>query len=88
LTVTVTPAIVSVPVRAAPALGATVKVTVPLSTPPVPDVTEIHDTLLTTDHAQPGEVPTDTDVPVVPAPGTETLDGMTLAKQACETVTV
>jgi hypothetical protein len=78
-----------VPVRAAaPVLAATVKVTVALSTPPVPDVTEIHDTLLTTDHAQPGEVPTDTDVPVDPVPATEMLDGVTVVKQACETVTV
>lgn len=50
VTVNVRVAIVSVPVRAAPELGATVKVTDPLPVPVVPDVTTIHGALLVAVH--------------------------------------
>jgi hypothetical protein len=53
VTVNVCPAIVSVPVRAAPELAATVKLTVPLPVPEPPDVTVIQLTFATAVHAQP-----------------------------------
>jgi hypothetical protein len=69
-------------------LVATVNVTVPLSTPPGPDVIEIHDTLLTAVHVQVATVPNDTDVPVDPGAGTVIVDGVMVKEHACETVTV
>jgi hypothetical protein len=77
LTVTVWFATVNVPVRAAPAFAATVNVTVPFAMPLDPDAIEIHTTLLTAVHGQPGEAVTETDVPAEPVEGTDTLDGLT-----------
>ena len=50
VTVNVWPAMVSVPFRGAPPLAATVNETDPLPLPDAPDVTVIHDTLLTAVH--------------------------------------
>lgn len=50
ITVNVRPAIVSVPVRAAPLFAATLKATEPLPAPIAPDVTVIHDALLAAVH--------------------------------------
>jgi hypothetical protein len=77
-----------VPVRAGPALAATVKVTVPLSIPPDPEVIEIQDALLETVHAHVATVVTVTDVPMDPLAGRSIVVGVTLKEQACETVTV
>jgi len=77
LTVTVCPAIVTVPVRAAPAFAATVNDTVLFAVPLDPDAIEIHATVLTAVHGQPVEAVTDTDVPAEPVEGTDTLDGLT-----------
>jgi hypothetical protein len=74
LTVTVRPAIVSVPDRAASLFAATAIVTVPLPLPLAPDAIEIHETLLAAVHAQPPEVITDTEVPVDPVAGMEIVD--------------
>jgi len=57
------------PVRSAPVLGPTEKVTDPL--PPAPaDVTVIHGALLTAVHGQPVPVRTETDRPLAPPAGT------------------
>jgi len=77
LTVTICPAIVTVPVRAAPALAATVNDTIPFAVPLDPDAIEIHATVLTAVHGQPVEAVTDTDIPAEPVDGTDTLDGVT-----------
>jgi hypothetical protein len=77
LTVTICPAIVTVPVRATPAFAATVNDTVPLAVPLAPDAIEIHATVLTAVHGQPVEAVTDTDVPADPVEGTDSLDGLT-----------
>ena len=74
---TVCPATVTVPVRAAPALAATVNVAVPFAVPLDPDAIEIHATVLAAVHGQPSEAVTDTDMPVEPVDGTDTLDGVT-----------
>src|SRR5215203_1735641 len=58
VTVNVWPAIVSVPVRAAPALTAMVKPTDPLPLPPGPEVIDAQETLLTAVHAQPASAVT------------------------------
>jgi hypothetical protein len=50
-------------------------VTVPLPLPLDPDTIEIHETLLEAVHAHAAEVFTDTEVPVDPVAGTETVDG-------------
>ena len=60
LTVNVWPAMVIVPVRAAPVLAATVKATVPLPLPLAPLVTVSHDAVLAAVHAQPVGLVTDT----------------------------
>ena len=52
-------------------------VTVPLPLPVDPEVIEIHAALLETDHAHAAEVVTTTDVPVEPAAGIATVDGLT-----------
>src|SRR5262245_22786420 len=62
-TVTVCPAIVSVPMRAPPAFAATMKVTVPLPLRPESLVKVIHGALLTTVHVQPDVVVTVTGPP-------------------------
>jgi hypothetical protein len=58
------PATVTVPVRAVDVLAVTLISTVPLPFPLPPDVTLIHDALLTAVHTQP--LPLVTDVVVVP----------------------
>jgi hypothetical protein len=67
VTVNVRPAIVNVPVRAAPVLAATVNVIDPLPLPVAPEVTVIHGTLLAAVHAHPPAVVTVTGVPAPPA---------------------
>ena len=74
-TVTVWPAIVSVPLRAEPALTAIVNVTVPLSFPALPDVTEMNASLLLAAHAQPVACEPIVTAPVPPADWNEKLDG-------------
>jgi hypothetical protein len=66
VTVKVWPAIVNAPVRAAPVLAATVKVTDPLPLPVAPEVTVIHCTLLAAVHAHPTAAVTVTGVPAPP----------------------
>ena len=77
MTVTVWFATVNVPVRAAPALAATVNITFPFAVPLDPDAIEIHATVLAAVHGQPVEAVTDTDIPAEPVDGTDTLDGVT-----------
>ena len=67
-TVNVAPAIVIVPVRAAPALTAEVKVTVPLPLPLVPDVIVSQDVAVDDVQAHPVPAVTATGVPAPPAP--------------------
>jgi hypothetical protein len=70
LTVKVWPAIVSVPVRAAPPFAAMVKFTVPVPLPEAGALTVSHWALLVAVHAQPAVVVTVTGVPAPPtAPG-------------------
>jgi len=69
VTVNVCPAIVRVPVRAAPAFAATANATVPLPLPVAPDVMVIHGALLLAVHAQPAVVVT-SELPVPPAAAT------------------
>jgi hypothetical protein len=66
VTVKVCPAIVTVPVRAAPALAATENVIDPLPLPVVPEITVIHGTLLAAVHAHPAAALTETGVPPPP----------------------
>lgn len=66
VTVKVRPAIVNVPVRAAPVLAATVKAVDPLPLPAAPEVTVIQGTLLAAVHAHPAAAVTVTGVPVPP----------------------
>jgi len=63
-------AIVSVPVRAAPELAATVKPTDPVPVPVAPEVTEIHDAPLVAVHRHALVVVTATGVPAPPAAAT------------------
>jgi hypothetical protein len=74
-TVSVRPAMVSVPVRAAPVLAATVNDTAPLPVPFVVDVIVIHGALLTALHAQPACAWISTDCTAAPAAGALTLEG-------------
>jgi hypothetical protein len=67
VTVSVCPAIVTVPERDVPVLAATVKVIDPLPLPVVPEVTVIHGTLLAAVHAHPAAALTVTGVPGPPA---------------------
>jgi hypothetical protein len=76
--VTVCPAIVSVPVREAPLLEATLNVTVPAPLPLVRPVTEIHAMLLLAVHSHPALAVTDTDSPSVTAAETEMVRGETV----------
>ena len=71
-TVKVWPAIVSVPLRAAPVFAATEKLTVPLPFPDAPEVTVIQLSALTAVHAQPVSAVTETDR--VPPPATTVVD--------------
>jgi hypothetical protein len=66
VTVKICPAIITVPVRAAPVLAATEKVIDPLPLP-APEVTVIHGTLLAAVHAHPTAVLTETGFPAPPA---------------------
>jgi hypothetical protein len=66
VTVNVRAATLSVPLRAAPVLAATLKVTVPLPLFVAPDVIVAHDTLLVADHAHPAAATTATGVPAPP----------------------
>jgi hypothetical protein len=68
-TVKVWLATVIVPVRAAPVFAATLNSTVPFPLPLAPDVTVIHDALLTAVHVQVLAVETATAVPGPPAAG-------------------
>jgi len=70
LTVKARVAIVSVPVRAAPVLAATVKPTEALPVPVAPDVIVIHDALLLAVHRHALVVVTMTGVPVPPVAAT------------------
>jgi hypothetical protein len=76
--VTVCPAIVSVPVREAPLLAATLNVTVSVPLPLVRPVTEIHAVLLLAVHSHPALAVTDTDSPAVTAAETEMVRGETV----------
>ena len=68
VTVKVRPAIVSVPMRAAPVFAATVKPTDPLPVPLAPEVIVSHEgSLLVAVQVQPADVDTVTGVPVPPA---------------------
>ena len=67
VTVNGRPAIVSVPVRAAPVLEATLNATEPLPVPVAPDVTVIHEALLLAVHWQVLAAETVTGVPAPPA---------------------
>jgi len=88
-TVTVCPAIVSVPVRAAPLFAATENVTVPLPLRLESLVTVIHGALLTAVHVQPDVVVTVTGSPFPPALPMVSLKGaMAYMHPACVTVTV
>ena len=71
VTVNVSPAIVSVPMRALPVLEATLKPTLPFPFPLAPAVTVIHGALLDAVHAHPALVET---VTVVPGPPAESKD--------------
>jgi hypothetical protein len=70
VTVKVWPAIVNVPVRAAPVLAATVKAIDPLPRPAAPEVTVIHATLLVAVHAHPPAAVIATGVPAPPVAAT------------------
>jgi hypothetical protein len=69
LIVTVRPATVAVPLRAAPPFAATVSCTVPSPVPPAPDGTLIHATLDAAVHRHPPDVSTET-LTVPPAAAT------------------
>ena len=71
MTVNVWPAIVSVPLRAAPVLAATLNSTDPLPLPLAPEVMLIQDALVDAVHVQPPVVDTDTGAP---APADATTD--------------
>ena len=74
VTVKVWPAMVIVPIRAAPVLAATVKLTDPVPVPLAPAVIVIHDgALLTAVHAH---VPPVVTVIAVPAPPASTIDSL------------
>src|SRR5688572_14578366 len=77
----------SVPVRAAPLLAATVKLTVPLPVPDAPAVIVSHSSLLTAPQVQVPPVVTVT-LPVPPALGTAWLIGAMVKAQGASWVTV
>ena len=74
---TVCPAITSVPVRDAPLLAATLKVTVPLPLPLLRPVNEIHDALLLADHSHPDGAVIDVESPLAAEAVTEIVRGET-----------
>jgi hypothetical protein len=67
VTVNVCPAIVMVPVRAAPVFALAAKVTVPLPLPDAPVLTVSHGALLTAVQAQPAATVTSIEAPAPPA---------------------
>ena len=69
------PAIVSVPVRAAPLFGNALKPTDPFPLPLAPDVMDSHAALLTAVHVQPDCVWTEIEGPAPPAAATDTVNG-------------
>lgn len=78
VTVNVWPATVIVPVRVRPAaFAATLKPTLPVPLPVPPEVTVIHDALVTAVHAQP-EVAVTVNELVPPSAPSDTLEGDTL----------
>jgi hypothetical protein len=87
-TVNVAPAIVSVPVRAAPVLAATSKPTDPFPLPLAPDVTVIHCTLLPAVQVQPDVVVTLTGPPRPPIDDTDWLEGEMAKEQPAACITV
>src|SRR5262245_48055179 len=82
LTVTVWPAIASVPERAAPLFADTVIVTVPLPLPLPPDAIEIHEALLAAVHVHVPALVTATDVPEEPPAAMEMVTGATMGEHA------
>jgi hypothetical protein len=74
--VNVFPAIVSVPVRAAPTFFDTLKPTLPFPVSLAPDVRVIHESLLTAVHEQPAVVVTCTVGPFPPPAFIDALDGL------------
>jgi hypothetical protein len=76
LTVNVSPAMVSVPVRAAPVFAVTLKLTAPLPLPLAPDVTLIHDALVVVVHAHPLAVETATGPPAPAVAARDSLVGV------------
>jgi hypothetical protein len=87
-TVSVWPAIVSVPARAAPALAPAVNATEPFPLPVAPDVTEIHAALLVDVHVHPAAVVTVTDGPAPPPAATDALTGLMAYEQLAAWVRV
>jgi hypothetical protein len=80
-TVSVWPAIVSVPARAAPPLAPTVNPTEPFPLPVAPDVTEIHPALLVDVHMHPAAVVTLTEGPAPPPAATDAFTGLMAYEQ-------
>jgi hypothetical protein len=86
-TVTVRPAMASVPDRDGPVVEATVNVTVPDPLPLAPDAIAIHDALLVAFHVQPAPAVTAT-LPLPPAAGTLCVSGDVVNVQPCPCTTV
>jgi len=78
LIVTICPATVSVPVRDAPPLEATLNVTVPVPVPLVRPVRELHDVLLVADHSHVDGAVIDVESPLVADAETEMVRGETV----------
>ena len=76
MTVNVWPAIVSVPLRAAPVLAVTLNSTDPLPLPIAPDVRLIHDALVAAVHPHPLLVDTATGLPAPAVAATDWLVGV------------
>ena len=74
--VKVWPAIVSVPVRALPEFDATLKVTVPLPVPLLPDVIVSQPALLAAVHGHPDAADTATELPAPPLLPIDCVDGL------------
>jgi len=95
-TVTVWPAMVSVPERAGPVLASIEKVTVPLSIPELPELTAMKASLLLAVHAQPVAGVVTATVPVPPFDGNgalaplsvnvHTVRGSTISRRAFEEI--
>jgi hypothetical protein len=83
LTVNTCPAIVRVPDRAGPVVGATLNATVPLPLPLAPDESAIHDTLLFAVHEHPAAAVTAT-VSLPPEAGNDAVVGAMENEQPCD----